>query len=253
MPTPTIPVAIVAERVAVKSGLAEMVQPLKIPRRELIVSDLVVVERMVVHELILNRMATWLIVCEHVATGGAMRGEPPGVAGYGVTVAQIMTGVMISATDAMAGHRVASDRVCVGCKAVSSAWTAKPQPVSHAWPMTQVRTQVRDATVDGKPMRPPAPSPDRHSGMPAATTVRSATTVGSATARGLGDRWKVRREAKRTHRDARCQNSYCFVFHDIPQSKFSRHIGVPRGSDAWRAEVTYNSTVLPAASFQIGN
>jgi hypothetical protein len=78
MPAPMIPVAIVAERVAVKSGLAEIVEPAEILRHELIMSELVVAEclEMIPGELV---VATGLVMGQRIA-GMAVIGKSRSIA-----------------------------------------------------------------------------------------------------------------------------------------------------------------------------
>jgi len=67
---------------------------------------------------------------------------------------------------------------------------------------TPTMTHVRPATMGGKPMKPAASA--------VKATASTVTTTSSVTARDCRD---VRHEAKRAHRDARCQNAYCFPRH----------------------------------------
>src|SRR5215472_11872319 len=104
-----IPVGMVAECVAIKSGLTEIVQTFEILRRELIVSELVVRE-LIVSELIVAK----LIVGGEIVTG---------------INCLIVTEIMGSELMTVAAYRVTSKTVCVrgvSRKAVSIA--TRPVP-----------------------------------------------------------------------------------------------------------------------------
>jgi len=74
---------------------------------------------------------------------------------------------------------------------------------------TPTMTHVRPATMGGKPMKPAA-SAVKSSASAVKATASTVTTTSSVTTRDCRD---VRHEAKRAHRDARCQNAYCFPRH----------------------------------------
>ena len=73
---------------------------------------------------------------------------------------------------------------------------------------TPTMTHVRPATMGGKPMKPASAVKSSASAVKA--TASTVTTTSSVTTRDCRD---VRHEAKRAHRDARCQNAYCFPRH----------------------------------------
>jgi len=56
MAAPMIPVGVVAKGVAIKPGLAEIVQTMEVLRCELIVGELALVQRTVVRELVSKRV-----------------------------------------------------------------------------------------------------------------------------------------------------------------------------------------------------
>ena len=99
MAAPMVPVAIVAECVAIKSGLIEIVQAVKILRCELVVSKLIVSE-LIVAELIMGGERVVTSVCEIVT------GKPRSITGHCVIVTEIM------GSD-VAAHGVTSKSVCV--------------------------------------------------------------------------------------------------------------------------------------------
>ena len=88
-----VPVGIVAECVAVESGLTEIVQTVEILRCELVVSELIVSElivaKLIVPKLIVGGGRVVTSVCEIVT------GNPPSMTGHCVVVTEIMRSVTI--------------------------------------------------------------------------------------------------------------------------------------------------------------
>jgi len=189
MAAPMVPVAIVAECVAIKSGLIEIVQAVKIPRCELVVSKLIVSE-LIVAELIMGGERVVTSVCEIVT------GKPRSITGHCVIVTEIMGGEVSAA----ATHRVTSKSVCVhgvSRKAMSAqrmAVAGKPMKPAAAESMGSKPVK---STASSKPMSAPA--------------AKSMTTATTATPSGKCR--DVRHDAKRAHRNARRQNSYRSLLH----------------------------------------
>jgi hypothetical protein len=98
-----VPVGMVAEGVAIKSGLTEIVQTFEILRRELIVSELIVNE-LVVAKLIVGGERVTTSVCEIVT------GKPSRITGHCV----IMTEITGSELMAAAAQGVTGKSVCMG-------------------------------------------------------------------------------------------------------------------------------------------
>jgi hypothetical protein len=123
----------------------------------------------------------------------------------------------------------------VASKSMSMKGVSRRQAVSAQRMTTPTMTHVRPATMGGKPMKPAASAVKSSasavkagksmeptaaastvkatastSTVKAAATASTVTTTSSVTA---GDCRDVRHEAKRAHRDARCQNAYCFPLH----------------------------------------
>jgi hypothetical protein len=157
---------------------------------------------------------------KRIVTGArnTVTGNSPSMAHQSVTVTEIVASEVMTA----AAHGVAS-------KSMSSV-SAQPmtaQPMT-AQPMTaQPMTKVGCAAVGGKPMKPTAPAvkPSK----PTATAVKAtastapavkatastATTATPCDCRSVGD------DAKRANRNARCQNTYCFLLHGAFLSLFN--------------------------------
>jgi hypothetical protein len=92
-----IPVGVVAEGVAIKSGLTEVVETVKMLRRQLIVGELVVTERIVVRDLVSQRVSvTKPIVGERILCD-TVTGQSAGVAREGVPMTRIMASIMRAA------------------------------------------------------------------------------------------------------------------------------------------------------------
>ena len=127
-----VPVGIVAECVAIKSGLTEIVQTVEILRCELVVSELVVskliVAKLIVAKLIVGGERVVTSVCEIVT------GNPPSMTGHCVVVTEIMGSVTAAAHDV----RVRP--------AVSARCMAAP-PMTHVGQATVGKSAAMPATA----------------------------------------------------------------------------------------------------------
>lgn len=201
----------VAECVAIKSGLTEVVQTFEILRRELIVSGLVVRE-LIVSELIVAK----LIVGGEIVTG---------------INCVIVTKIMGSELVTVAAHRVTSNSVCVQAvrrKAMSAQRVATPS-TPHVGRATVGSKSVKPtaaATVNpSKPATPAVKSaepttPALKSTEPATAVKATSTSTTTAAASSSGKCGDVRNDAQRAHSNAGRQNAYCFLLHDaFPSSK----------------------------------
>jgi hypothetical protein len=185
-----VPVGIVAECVAIKSGLTEIVQTVEILRCELVVSELIVSElivaKLIVAKLIVGGGRVVTSVCEIVT------GNPPSMTGHCVVVTEIMGSV----TAAAHGVRVRP--------AVSARCMATP-------PMTHVGQATMVATASAMPA---TASTVKCSSKPAtAVTTAPVTTATSASVAAPGDCRSVRDDAKRANRNACRQNAYRSLRH----------------------------------------
>jgi hypothetical protein len=126
-------------------------------------------------------------------------------------------------------------------------------------------TYVSHATMGSKPMKPSAaqsmgsksmkptasakPMPATAASAPTVAAA-SATTVAAAsatTATPSGECRDVRHQAERANRNARCQNSYCFLLHGaFPNRTTKSHLCSQRS----RTDLT-NLTLFAAASFEM--
>jgi hypothetical protein len=217
----------VAECVAIKSGLTEIVQTVKILCRELVVSQLIVAK---------------LIVGERVMTcvRDTMASNPSSITGHCVIVTEIMGSELMTA----AAHGVTSR------KAVSAQCMATP-------PMTN----VGQATMGSKRMNPtasamPAATPTAKPGKPTASAKPVPTpaakstptpTPTATTATLSGERRDVRHHAERANRNARGQNTYCFLPHGTFPTRSSKALRCLQRS---RADLT-DLTVVAPASFEM--
>jgi hypothetical protein len=167
----------VAECVAIKSRLTEIVQTVEILRCELVVSELVVAQ---------------LIVAQLIVT------QP--------IVTEIMTA---------AAHGVTSKSACVSPATMGSNSMV---PTASAMP----------ATTTVNPSKPTASAmPATTAATAVITTASTASTAPTTTPTAMpGERRDVCHDAKRTHRDARCQNGYCSLIHGT--------YFVPLGVPIWR-------------------
>ena len=133
---------------------------------------------------------------------------------------RIVTEIMGSELMTAAAHGVTSKSMfVVGVRRVSMA--------------TPPMTNVRPATMGSKSMKATAP---------VATTSATPTT-----STAFCDCRSVRDDAKRANRNARCQNTYCFLFH----GGFAQSTSKASGSQRSRADLP-NLTIADAASFSIG-
>jgi hypothetical protein len=149
-PGPLVPVGIVAKRVAIKSGLTEIVETFEILRCELVVRELVV------SELIVAKLIVATIVFPIVT------GSPPSITSHCMVVTEIMRGVLMTATD----HGVASKRRMRVRPAVSAQGMATP-PTTYGG----------HATVRSKSMKcSSAPAAMPAASAPTAMPAASATT-----------------------------------------------------------------------------
>ena len=134
-----------------------------------------------------------------------------------------MTEIMGSELMTAAAHGVTSKSmsvVGVRRKAVSMA--------------TPPMTNVPAATMGSKSMKATATAVATTSAVPTASTA-------------FCDCRSVRDDAKRANRNARCQNTYCFLFH----GGFAQSTSKASGSQRSRADLP-NLTIADAASFSIG-
>ena len=135
---------------------------------------------------------------------------------------RIVTEIMGSELMTAAAHGVTSKSmsvVGVRRKAVSMA--------------TPPMTNVPAATMGSKSMKATAP----------VATTSAVPTASTA----FCDCRSVRHDAKRANRSARCQNTYCFLFH----GGFAQSTSKAPGSQRSRADLP-NLTIVDAASFGIG-
>ena len=143
---------------------------------------------------------------------------------------RIVTEIMGSELMTAAAHGVTSKSmsvVGVRRKAVSMA--------------TPPMTNVPAATMGSKSMKATAPAVATASAVP--TTTSAVPTASTA----FCDCRSVRDDAKRANRNARCQNTYCFLFH----GGFAQSTSKASGSQRSRTDLP-NLTIVDAASFGIG-
>jgi hypothetical protein len=194
----------IAEGVAIKSSVIEIVQTMEIMLCKLVMSELVVSQLVVAK----------LIVVERVVTGvfEIVAGNPPSISGHCVIVTEIMGSELMTA----AAHGVTSKSACMqGVSRMSAQCVATP-------PMTN----VGQATMGSKPMVPtasamPAATPTVKPSKPTATAVPATTstapavkaTASTSTPTPFGKCRDIRHGAKRAHRNARGQNAYRSLLH----------------------------------------
>jgi hypothetical protein len=152
---------------------------------------------------------------KRVVTGvrNTVTGNSPSIARHSVTVTEIVASEVMTA----AAHGVAAKYMSMeGVReAVSARCMATP-------PMTNATIGEPASMSATTPTAMPTTTP---TAMPA-TTTRPATTPmpAAASTTPAGDCRSVRDDAKRANRNARCQNTYCFLLHGafpISQSKTS--------------------------------
>jgi hypothetical protein len=84
-------------------------------------------------------------------------------------------------------------------------------------------TDVSPATVGSKPMKPTSKSVKPTASAPTAAKVITAT---AATAEPSGECRAIHYDAERAHRNARCQNAYCFLLpHGALPTRSSKTVG----------------------------
>ena len=203
-----VPVGIVAECVAIKSGLTEIVQTVEILRCELVVSELVVskliVAKLIVAKLIVGGERVVTSVCEIVT------GNPPSMTGHCVVVTEIMGSVTAAAHDV----RVRP--------AVSARCMATP-PMTHVGQATVGKSAAMPATAStvissSKPTAPAVKS--------TASAVKSTASTSASAFAAPGDCRSVRDDAKRANRNACRQNAYRSLRHGTLPIRNSKAVGV---------------------------
>ena len=98
-------------------------------------------------------------------------------------------------------------------------------------------TNVRPATMGSKSMKATAPAVATTSAVPTTTSAMPTTSAVPTTSTALCDRRSVRDDAKRANRNARCQNTYCFLVH----GGFAQSTSKASGSQRSRADFTYSN------------
>jgi hypothetical protein len=263
-----VPVGGVAECVAIKPGVIEIVQTVEILRCELVVSELIVSE-LITAKLIVGGKRVATRVCEIVT------GNPSSITGHRVIVTEIMGSELMTA----AAHGVTGKSMCVhgvSRKAVSAQCMATP-PMTH----------VGHATMGSKPVKPAAmpataptvkPSKPTASAMPATTPAAPTVKTGKTTAAAAkstastapampaaatptampaatttpttmpGDCRDVGRDAKRAHRNACRQNAYRSFVHGTLLTRSSEAIGAAARATTARTSphLTFITTVSAA-------
>ena len=191
----------VAECVAVEPSMIEIVQTVEILRCELVVSELVVselvVSELVVAKLIVGGKRIATSVCEIVT------GNPPGISVHCVIVTEIM--------GTAAAHGVTMSAQCMATPPMTHVGQATMEPTMESTAMPATAPTVKPAVKTTKPAMP-APT----AAMPAAATAMpaAATAMPAAAATAMPrDCRHVRHDAKRAHRNARCQNSNRSLLH----------------------------------------
>ena len=149
---------------------------------------------------------------------------------------RIVTEIMGSELMTAAAHGVTSKSmsvVGVRRKAVSMA--------------TPPMTNVPAATMGSKSMKATATAVATTSAVPTTTSAMPTTSAVPTASTAFCDCRSVRDDAKRANRNARCQNTYCFLFH----GGFAQSTSKASGSQRSRADLP-NLTIVDAASFGIG-
>jgi hypothetical protein len=224
-----VPICSVAEGVAIKTGMTEIVQAVEILRCELIMSELVVA-KLIVSELV--SCPVYLIVRgKRVVTGVLVAGNSPSIARHSVTVTDIVGSDVMAA----GAHGVAGNMPVEG---VSRAQAMATPPMTNATmsskPMVSTASAMPAAAVKSGKSTAPAliATASTPTAMPAATA-----TPASVSARDCRD---VRDETKRANCNARCQNAYRPLHGALSLTEF--------GSNA-REPTHLNVTVVSAGSF----
>ena len=206
MAAPMVPVGIVAECVAIKSGLIEIVQAVKILRCELVVSELfvadLIVSELVVSEILFQvvmRLEPVVSVCETVI------GKVAGIADC-MIVTKVVAGETIS-VDGMA-------RKSMCAKSVSGE-TVRAKGVTHmdrnmgseAMGAVEAAPAKRRMKAPAKSMKPPASTKSMKAAAPSPKSMKPAPAAKSVAT--TSNCINFRRDAKRADRNARRQNTYC--------------------------------------------
>jgi hypothetical protein len=144
-----VPVGMVAECVAIKSGLTEIVQTFEILRRELIVSELAVreliVRELIVAKLIMAKLIMAKLIMAKLSVGG-----------------EIVTGInCVIVTEIMGSNLMTAAAQGVTSKSMSVIGVRRGMT-------TPPMTNVGHATVGSKPAAMPATAPTVNSSKPSA-------------------------------------------------------------------------------------
>jgi hypothetical protein len=162
---------------------------------------------------------------ERVVTGNS-----PSITRPSVTVTEVVANVVTA-------HRVTSKSMSVvGVRRAMRAQGMATPPM----------TNVRPATMGSKSMKA-APAVATTSAVPTTTSAMPTTSAVPTASTAFCDCRSVRDDAKRANRNARCQNTYCFLFH----GGFAQSTSKASGSQRSRADLPI-LTIVDAASFEIG-
>jgi hypothetical protein len=199
------------------------------------------------------------VIGKRVVTGvrNTVTRNSPRITGHRVTVTEIVASELMTAAGygmtrsmSMEGVREPVSAQRVAAPAMTNATVGKS--VEPTASMESAASTVKS----GKSMEPTtsAVKPTTASTMKptTASTVKAATasaTMPTATAPTAmpSDCRSVRDDAKRANRNARCQNTYCFLFH----GGFAQSTSKASGSQRSRADLP-NLTIVDAASFGLG-
>jgi hypothetical protein len=111
-----------------------------------------------------------------------------------------------------AAHAVTSKSVCMHAASRKAVTTP---PMTHVGPATMGTKSMKPTASAVKAAKSMEPTASAKSMKPTASTVKAASTPTTmpAAATPMGDCRSVRDDAKRANRNARCQNTYCFLLH----------------------------------------
>jgi hypothetical protein len=227
----------VAERVAIKPIVIEIVQTVEILRCKLVVSELVVA-KLIVSELVPS--AVQLIVGGKRVVRNTVTGNSPSIS---VTVTEIVASKVMTA----ASHGVASKSMSM--KAASRKAVTTP-PMTHVGPATMTAASAVKAAKSAEPTASATMKPTASTVKAASTptTMPTAATTMPTAATPMGECRAVRHDTKRANRNARCQNTYCFLLHGAFPTRSST---VGGGACDHRRHLRLHLTTVSAASFQM--